>query len=70
MRVAGAHMPALAHDAPVIDDHASDARIWIGRVQAARGQIQRLRRMRPILRCQGLAHFSWSSAASPGNRGN
>jgi hypothetical protein len=43
MRLAGAHMKTLADHATVLHHHRTDARIRIGRVQAAPRELQRAR---------------------------
>ena len=41
VRLAGALMPAFAHDDAVAHEHATDAGIGRGRVQAALGEVER-----------------------------
>jgi hypothetical protein len=41
-------MPAAADDSVVVRDHATDARIGLGRMQTALGKAQRVRHVRAI----------------------
>ena len=71
MRAAGALVPALAHHLAIAHQHAADARIGIGGVQAAARQLERARHVtrdrRRSSQWRSLAASLGASAATPGS---